>query len=263
MTSTIHIQLGSKSEYMQLPSFAELHAYVHPDVMCSLDVFRIAVAATEKILIKYKPSGQQIADVSAHMNVDLTDLSDLDWTRDHTLTVHLQRYALCGQHMINSTIREFIIADDFLTKYLDALEAGRDGSEYLYAIMGAMCRPALSGDLTDPRIKLSSKEQAMHYGSIFKSAARALLYRQKIKRTAMICLYTLIATKNFISKNYMPFLSGEGEAPAVSFGWHTIVMDIAENGAFGNISQVYDKSLHDIMIFCVKKIVDHKKQKPE
>lgn len=245
---------------MQLPNMAELHRFVHPDVMCSLDVFRIAVAAAERLLYKYRPNAQQIAEVAAHVDVNMTDLSDLDWTKDHSINIYLKRYEVCGQHMINSSIREFIIADDLLTKYLDALEAGRNGSEYLYGIMGAMCRPASSKNLTDQRIALVSKEQAMHYGSIYRRASSSRWYRNRIKRTAMICLYTLIATKNFISKNYMPFMSGEGEAPAVNFGWHTIVMDIAENGAFGNISQVYDKALHDIMIFCVKKSIDYKKQ---
>lgn len=256
---TVNLHIGTKLENLQLPTFRELLSCVPLPVLAGLNGFNIQVAAATHILRRYHPSPEQVSELSKHIPVDLTDLSDLDWCVGVELSLFFRKYALCGKHMENSTIREFIIADDFLTAYVNALEAGKDATTELYQIMGAICRPIVAKASADNREKLLSKEEAIHRGAFFQRHARSY-FGPDLRRVAVICLYTILSTKNFINRTYMPLLSsGEGESNPINFGWHTVVMDIAENGAFGTISEVYDKGLHDIMVFCVKKSIDHRK----
>ncbi len=243
---------------MQLPAFRELLSVIPESVLAGLNGFAISVAAASHVLRRYHPSPSDVSEVSKHIDIDLTDLSDLDWCVGVETTFLFRRYALCGKHMENASIREFIIADDFLTAYVKALKSGQDATTHLYRIMGAMCRPMVSRVQSDARVPLLSKEEAIHRGATFERHAHSWSGR-RLRRIAVICLYTILGTKNFIARNYMPHLSGEGDPDPINFGWHTVVMDIAENGAFGTISDVYNKGLHDIMIFCVKKAIDHRK----
>lgn len=261
--SNIHITIGSKSEILKLPTWKELRDFVPMDIFLTMSPFVIKTWAASHLLRKYKATPAQVAQVSQVIDFDMSDLSDFDMSNDHTLKLNGIDYHLCRQHMENSTMREFIIADDFLSKYVEAINHQKPAEDHLYHLMGAICRPvSAKGNYGDRRVSLKNIHHAMTIGATFKRHARSVANKNSIKATAMICLYTALATKNFISKTYMPHLSG-GEntgSRAIDFGWHTIVMDIAENGAFGKIEDVYNTNLHDIMVFCVKKALDHDAQ---
>ena len=257
--SNIHISIGSKSEILKLPTWKELRDFVPMDIFLTMSPFVIKTWAASHLLKKYKPTPAQVAQVSQVIDFDMSDLSDFDLSNDHTFRLNGREYHICRQQMENSTMREFIISDDFLSKYVEAINHQKPAEDHLYHLMGAMCRPQrLQKNPGDRRIPLLNIQHAKSLGAVFKRHARSLANKKDITLAAMICLYTALSTKNFIAKTYMPHLSG-GEntgSRSIDFGWHTIVMDIAENGAFGTIEEVYNTNLHDIMVFCVKKALD-------
>jgi hypothetical protein len=263
---SVLVSYGSKSENVKLPTVGELFPFLRSEVLLSLNSFVISAHAAAKILRPYKPAAYHINELSKQIEFSIPDIKNINWIEGQSLTINFKKYGLCKPEMENATIREFIITDYFLNLYVKSLEAGDTAGslKHLYGLMGAMCRPMDYQSITDPRTRIKSRQQAQVYGAIFERYSHAMYYRRRIIDIATICLYTAISTKNFINTNYMPHLGGgDGPATGPSFGWDTIVMDVAENGAFGKISEVYDTGLHDIMIFCVKKSMDFAKQQSQ
>lgn len=260
--SHIHIKIQDLSITKELPTILALFGFLRSEILLTLSPFIISVAAAQKVLKKHYPSAEQINEVSKHIDTSIEAVKGINWSLDRSLFL-FRKFALPKPEMENATIREFIIADYYLDKYVKAME-GQDPKvlHYLFCLMGSMCRPVSNHSLTDPRTPITSRQQAEAYAAIFERHSSSVLYARRIIDIATICLYTAISTKNFIANNYMPHLNTEsGGGGGISFGWDTIVMDVAENGAFGNIKDCYDTGLHDIMIFCVKKAQEFQKAK--
>jgi len=267
--------IADKSDSLQIPTnWKELraigmsHSRLTPSLL-TLSPFHIQIAIAQYLLRKYTYHAGHVTEVMSHLGfcelTNMASLRDFDWSDDLTLWVW-GRYAMVRPHMDNATMREFIMADDYLTKYVAALEAHKadDAETNLYKLLATVCRPvnadaATSIKLNDRRVPLTGRDQVERIAAVLRRDAKSLT-GGKIRYAAAVAVMTVLATKNFIAQNYMPHLTadedGGGNGRSVNFGWHTVVMDIAENGAFGDMDVVYDSQLHDVMVFCVKKAND-------
>lgn len=76
------------------------------------------------------------------------------------------------------------------------------------------------------------------------------------------CLQQADITINSIEVNLsslFPTNSGSADPRTVNFGWTGVVMDIAETGVFGDAKETSQTSLYEILIYLLKKELDHKK----
>ena len=273
---TAQVAYNNKSHSLQIPqSWTDLQAILADKTVLtqsflSLTPFIIRTHVATAILRAYGRyvEPQHVSEVAAHLDFcDLTSLRDFDWSRDISFRIWTHRYIMCREMLDSSTIREFIIADEYLTAYVAALEKGDaiESQKQLFYLLATVMRPAnadprVTERINDQRVPLHGRTQIEHHAAILRRYSKSLLYKRAIYYAASVAVMTVLATKNFIHANYMPHLSGDGGegsgSGGVNFGWNTIVMDIAENGAFGDIETVYNSQLHDVMIFCVKKAQD-------
>jgi hypothetical protein len=273
---TATVAYNNKSHSLQIPqSWTDLQAILSDKTILtqaflSLTPFIIRTHVASAILKSYSRhvEPQHVSEVAAHLDFcDLKSLRDFDWSRDISFRIWTHKYIMCREMLDSSTIREFIIADEYLTAYVGALESGdvSESQKQLFLLLATVMRPAnddprVTERINDGRVPLHGRTQIEHHAAILRRYSKSLLYKKSILYAASVAVMTVLATKNFIHANYMPHLNaegGEGGAPSgVNFGWNTIVMDIAENGAFGDIETVYNSHLHDVMIFCVKKAQD-------
>jgi hypothetical protein len=227
----------------------------------SLDAEMIRIALAEYFLDKYWPNVsegriQAISDIAKVFGfINFENFQGFDWQYD----LHLyKRYPMCKPMMNNSTLRELIIADGFLEKYVSG------DMDAIWPLMGTIFRPE-SPDQTyrlsqsDDREALLSQDHAVLLGHRFKSHSMVLYSGDKIYKAAVISLLTVLATKHFFAKNYIPLLNSDEktEKKGINFGWHELAFDISESGNFGTIDQVYTRNVHQIMLYCIKKKQDH------
>jgi len=258
------LEYQNKKTEIQLPSaWKELYPYLQRSSFCrallTLNDFVIKVDIAEKLLSAFRHNTAHTAWVVPHIQVSLSKTADLDWSSHHHLNIWGMRYDMPRMMMENSTILEFIAADKSLEKYVTAISSGDvvNAEKYMYRIMGILCRPATGSNPNDRRVPFKSMEQADIYGRIFQRYADTWVHGRQILRTAAICVITVLSTKNFIADNYIPHLTGgNGAARGIDFGWDSVVMDIAENGAMGDMDTVYNTNVHQVMLFCIKKTQD-------
>lgn len=262
-------------ESLPLPQcWKDLQALIHDktvltDAFLSLTPFRISTAVASAVFRAYgsKVTAQHVSEVAAHLDFcNLVSMKDFDWCNDvKPIRIWTHRYVMCREMLDSSTIREFIIADEYLSAYVAAMEKGdkKESQKQLFLLLATVMRPANADHreterINDKRVPLHGRTQVEHHAAILRRYSTSVLLKKKIYYAASIAAMTVLATKIFIHENYMPHLSGddEGGSGGLNFGWNTIVMDLAENGAFGDIEQVYNSQLHDIMIFCIKKAQD-------
>lgn len=273
---TAQVAYHNKTKGLQIPqSWSDLQALLYDktvltDAFLSLTPFSIKTAVASAILQAYgsRVTAQHVSEVAAHLDFcSLTTMKDFNWCNDvKPIRICTHRYVMCREMLDSSTIREFIIADEYLTAYVAAMEQGdkKESQKQLFLLLACVMRPSNADHKdtqrnNDERVPLHGRTQVEHHAAILRRYSQSLLYKKAIYYAASIAAMTVLATKIFIHENYMPHLTGddgEGGDGGLNFGWNTIVMDLAENGAFGDIEQVYNSQLHDIMIFCIKKAQD-------
>lgn len=264
--------VGSQTKTVQLPtSWMELYPFMSAPLykaLLSLDNEMIRIIIAEHFVKHHAPRADrssrieaisQIAQVFSY--IDFQSFHGFEWQYD--LQIGLIKYPMSKAMMHNSTLRELVIADSFLDKYVQG------DTEAIWPLMGAIYRPSTC-DLTykvqfsDGRIPLLSQDHAINIGKIYKRHATTYFYQNRIIKAAAIALLTVLATKHFFAKNYIPHLNSDDDKPekkGINFGWHELAFDISEAGNFGTIDQVYNRNIHQIMLYCIKKKQDQEASK--
>jgi hypothetical protein len=230
--------------------------------LLTLDADMIRVLLAEYFVNTHMPDAtkgrlQAIAEVTKVFDfINFESFQGFEW--QYQLTLHTKKYPMCKPMMHNSTLRELVIADGYLDKYVQGdLDA-------IWPLTGAIFRPE-SGDArdvlarSDRREPLLSQDHAVLLGIRFKSHAESLWHRDGLIKAAAIALLTVLATKHFFAKNYIPLLASDSpsEKNGINFGWHELAFDLSETGNFGTIDEVYNRNIHQIMLYCIKKKQDH------
>lgn len=164
-----------------------------------------------------------------------------------------KRYYLPAEDFENGQAIEYPIADDYFTKYLNT-----EKEIYLDKLIATICRPAKYrfGILDkahfnkngDPRIPLLSRDQAEAAAPIFEKLP------QEVKFSILMYFNGI---KELVFDSYGEFLfegvnDDHSENNGVSFGWWGVYMDIAKEGAFGPLHQVYQSNFHSICMYLVQ-----------
>lgn len=157
-----------------------------------------------------------------------------------------RKYTFVKPTMEDASIREFIFADEYLQAYING------DPDAIYYLTALLCR-------IDTSSRIRKRSQLDADAAFFRRYTGSLLFGSKITTVMANAMLLILQTKQHIKATYYPILGGSSEHQPndIDFGFHTIVMDIAENGAYGDIEQVYDTGLHDIFVFLIKKKQDH------
>lgn len=150
----------------------------------------------------------------------------------------------------NGRAIEYPIADDFYSDYCESNE-----KKHLVRLAATICRPE-SNDFKsiitrgDKRIPLLSREEAIHRAEILKDLPDEILLTVKLFFEGI---------KQYVHDTYGHWLfpqtnpEEENGSGGLNFGWWGMYQDVAENGLFGNLQQVYQSLFHDVAIYLIRK----------
>lgn len=178
---------------------------------------------------------------------------NLDIRFDNLIPVHLvpgfsffaRRYTMVAPNMEDASIREFIFADEYLQKYISG------DTSAIFHLTALLCRQ-------DTKSRIRQRQELDQEAAFIQRYAGSILFGNQIGAAMASALMLILHTKQYLKSVYFPILGGEQPASnKIDFGFHNIVMDIAENGAFGDIEKVYDTPLHDLFVYLIKKKQDH------
>jgi hypothetical protein len=171
-----------------------------------------------------------------------------------------QTYHLPATKFSNGAAKEYPIADDYYTRFLEG------DVKCLNYLIGTLARPenrdeSISAQLGDKRQPLLSRADAEKRGQLLDSAPLEV---------KMAILMYFAGVKKYIHETYGEWLFQMPEQPddeqeddeveiykqqndGVMFGWWGIFMDVAESGVFGTLDQVHQTNFHTICMYLVKK----------
>lgn len=172
-----------------------------------------------------------------------------------------QTYYLPTAKFANGAAKEYPIADDYYTRFLEG------DVQCLNHLIGTLARPEnreaqISAQLGDKRQPLLSRADAESRGHILDGAPLEI---------KMAVLMYFAGVKKYVNETYGEWLFQTPEQPddeqeddeveiykqeassGVMFGWWGIFMDVAESGVFGTLDQVHQTNFHSICMYLVKK----------
>jgi hypothetical protein len=185
-----------------------------------------------------------IAHISANLEIRFDNLIPVHMVQGFRLFD--RNYTFVRPTIEDASIREFIFADEYLQAYISG------DVDAIYYLTALLCR-------RDTSARIRKRTDLDADAAFFRRYTGSLLLGARITTLMATAMMLILQTKQHIKATYYPILGGSStaETNAIDFGFHTIVMDIAENGAYGDIEQVYDSGLHDIFVFLIKKKQDH------
>lgn len=161
-------------------------------------------------------------------------------------------YYLPAAHGLNLSAIEYPIADEAFTTYLK-----NNSDEHLRLLCAVLCREAEQDAASaerrgDRRVPLLSRPQA--------EARAARMSNLPHDVMGGVLLY-FAGVKAFVSQSYgkVLFEQPDEDEPAQpsttpSLGWWSIYFNLAADGPFGNLEQVYQTDFHDVCIYLVDRI---------
>jgi hypothetical protein len=173
-----------------------------------------------------------------------------------------QTYHLPATKFANGAAKEYPIADDYYTRFLEG------DVKCLDHLVGTLARPEnrdaeTSAKLGDKRQPLLSRADAEKRGEQLTNIPLEV---------KMAVLMYFAGAKKYVNETYGEWLFQAPDQPddeqedddveiykqeasrgGVMFGWWGIFMDVAESGVFGNLDQVHQTNFHSICMYLVKK----------
>lgn len=248
--------LANKEKKIQLPdTWDELYPFLYKSRSLRHQVCIAIIAMHEELIKTYvalhfiRKTGW-IRHLTQHYVQHI--VTNMDIRFDNLIPMHISsgfsffttRYHMIKPNMENASIREFIFADEYLQAYISG------DPDAIYYLTALLCR-------RDPLTRIRQRHELDQDVRLLKRYVSSILFGRAILAVMATSLLLVLHTKQYIKATYFSILgSGSSSPTKIDFGFHNIVMDIAENGAYGDIEQVYDTALHDIFVFLIKKKQD-------
>ncbi len=225
--------LSSPSEEVGRIKALKILLNVNLSVLKSMNADQISALLNTVPWLKYQPSAEPILEYFDHEG---------------------KRYFMPQAFGFNMRAMEYPIADEALERYLTGNQL-----EDLHLLCATICREGEPDEATvnlrgDIRIQLRSRAEA---------EARAKAFKKLPLPIAMAVLAFQAGLKEYIFKSYGTVLfkqpEEDGDEPqpeGFTLGWWGTFFDLATDGPFGNIEQVYQTSFHDICLYLVKRRKD-------